>query len=118
MKKIMFGLAAMASLTLTACGGSVCDDAKDAGSHLKSVYESCGIDASDIEFTDEDLKSCEESTKSCTDDDKEKLSAFTDCVSDISDCADKTQGEQTALLGKLVTCSGKISGLSSGCSTN
>ena len=39
MKKIMFGLAAMASLTLTACGGSVCDDAKDSASHLKSVYD-------------------------------------------------------------------------------
>ena len=115
MKKIMFGLAAMASLTLTACGGSVCDDAKDSASHLKSVYESCGIDAADVELTDADVEACEKDVDSCTDADKDKLSELTDCLAEIDDCADKTQAEQQALLGKLITCSSKVQGVSAAC---
>lgn len=116
MKNLMIGLAAMASLTLTACGGSICDDAKDTGSHLKEVYESCGIEATDVELTDADIERCEESLDSCTDDDKDKLSALTDCMAEIDDCADKTQAEQQALLGKLITCAAKAQGVSASCS--
>ena len=42
-KKILMGLAAMASLTLTACGGSACSDLQDGTNDVADKARACGI---------------------------------------------------------------------------
>lgn len=116
MKKILFGLAAMASLTLTACGGNVCDDTADAVNSLVDKAEECGLPTTGFEEpTDEDIESCKESLDDCSDADKDKLSAYADCVSDVAGCSDKTTSEQQAFAARLVECGKKLEGVSAAC---
>ncbi|RKH31039.1 hypothetical protein [Corallococcus sicarius] len=116
MKKIMIGLAALASLTLTACGGSVCDDLEDSANTLSDKAEKCGFEQPDNdEVTDADREACEESVKSCTDDDKTKIDSFVDCVNDIKECSDKTTAEQNSFSASTLACYLKLQGLSASC---
>lgn len=116
MKKIMIGLAAMASLTLTACGGSICDDLEDSSKSLADKGEACGLTVDDgDEVTDAERDACKEATKDCTDDDKKQVDAFVDCLNDIKDCSDKTAAEQQAFGLSVVACASKITGLSASC---
>lgn len=116
MKKILFGLAAMASLTLTACGGNVCDDSADAAEGLVDKLEECGIPTTGFEKpSDEDIKSCKDALDSCSDADKDKLSAYSDCISDVKGCSDKTEAEQKAFGERFAQCATKLSGVSAAC---
>lgn len=107
MKKIMIGLAALASLTLTACGGgSVCDGRKDAfESAADKAVDSCGLTANpEGNITDAQVDVCNEKIDTCSDAEKESLEKFNDCVSDLPECSDKSQAQQEAFAGKLVGC--------------
>ncbi|MGE6761002.1 hypothetical protein ACQKGO_23480 [Corallococcus interemptor] len=116
MKNILFGLAAMASLTLTACGGNVCDDTADAFDSLVDKAEECGLSTSGFEGpTDAELESCKDSLDSCSDSDKDKLSAYADCLSDVKGCSDKTESEQQQFAMRLLKCSEKLEGVSAAC---
>ncbi|NOK23322.1 hypothetical protein [Corallococcus carmarthensis] len=117
MKNILFGLAAMASLTLTACGGNVCDDSADAFNSLVDKVSECGLPTTGFEApTDAEIESCKDSLDSCTDADKDKLSEYADCVSDVKGCSDKTASEQQAFALRLTACSSKLDGVSDACS--
>ncbi|MFB1482742.1 hypothetical protein [Corallococcus sp. RDP092CA] len=119
MKKILFGLAAMASLSLTACGGNVCDDTSDAFDSLIDKVEECGIPTTGFEKpTDEDIDSCKEALDSCSDADKDKLSEYADCLKDVKGCSDKTQAEQEAFGERLASCVSKLSGVSAACNVS
>ncbi|NPC76073.1 hypothetical protein HPP05_40735 [Corallococcus exiguus] len=114
MKKILFGLAAMASLT--ACGGNVCDDTADAFESLVDKVEECGLPTTGFQApTDEDIESCKESLDDCSDSDKDKLDAFVTCMNDVEGCNDKTQTEQLAFAERLSKCNAKLDGVSAAC---
>ena len=107
MKKILIGLAAMASLSLTACGGgSVCDQRKDAFESLgDKAVDSCGLTVNpEGNVTDAQVDVCNENIDKCSDSEKESLEKFNDCVSDIPKCSDKSEAQQEAFTGKLVGC--------------
>ncbi|NOK39351.1 hypothetical protein HMI49_39890 [Corallococcus exercitus] len=119
MKKILFGLAAMASLTLTACGGgSICDQLEDVANKTKDQAEECGltVDGDDGEITDAERDQCEKSTESCSDDDKKKFEEFADCVNDVKGCSDKTEAEQSAYQLRVLSCYSKLTSISAACS--
>ncbi|MBZ4332546.1 hypothetical protein NR800_34905 [Corallococcus interemptor] len=116
MKKILFGLAAMASLTLTACGGNICDDTADALNDMVKKAEECGLPTTGVQKpTDSDIESCKESLDSCSDSDKDKLTAYVDCLSDVKGCSDKTEAEQQAFASRILACSSKAEGVSAAC---
>ncbi|NOK14677.1 hypothetical protein [Corallococcus exercitus] len=116
MKKILFGLAAMASLTLTACGGNICDDTADAADDLVKKVEECGLSTSGYQKpTDSEIESCKESLDACTDADKDKLNAYVDCLNEIKGCSDKTEAEQQAFGLRIVACGSKLQGVSDAC---
>lgn len=119
MKKILFGLAAMASLTLTACGGgSICDQLEDVAKSTADKAEECGltIDADDKEITDAEREQCEKATESCTDADKKAFEEYADCVADVKGCADKSEAEQGAYQLRVFACFSKLASVSTSCS--
>lgn len=116
MKNILFGLAAMASLTLTACGGNLCDDTSDALEGLSDKVSECGLPTTGFEKpTDAELESCKESLDACSDSDKDKLKNYVDCLNDVKGCSDKTQSEQQAFAMRVLSCSSKLEGVSDAC---
>lgn len=116
MKKILFGLAAMASLTLTACGGNYCDDAESASKDLVKKAKECGLEITDPgEATDAERDACKKSLDSCSDADKDKLDSYVSCVNDVKSCSDKSSSQQQAFSAALVACSAHLSGLSTAC---
>ncbi|NNC20450.1 hypothetical protein HJC22_32505 [Corallococcus exiguus] len=120
MKKILFGLAAMASLTLTACGSDYCDRNEDLAKDLSSKFEECGFDTSATpdEPTDAERDACKEALADCSDDDKEKLDAVLDCIDSVKSCSDKSTTEQTRILSDLVACSTKGGTVSAACAAS
>jgi hypothetical protein len=105
MNKILFGLAAFASLSLTACGGNFCDDLEDLNKDVADDAKECGLDSgTPDEVTDEDRDACKEAYDSCSDSDKDKLDAFVSCVKDIKGCSDKTSAEQQRYANDIVKC--------------
>jgi hypothetical protein len=116
MKKILFSLAAIASLTLTACGGNYCDDSADAAKDLSKKAEECGITGTGVEEpTEEEINSCKTALDKCSDDDKKKLEAVSDCLKDVKGCSDKTQSEQQAFATRVIACASNAGGLSAAC---
>ncbi|RKH56564.1 hypothetical protein [Corallococcus aberystwythensis] len=118
MKKILFGLAAMASLTLTACGGgSICDQLEDVSKESADKAEECGltIDADDKEVTDAEREQCETATESCSDADKEAFEKYADCVADVKGCADKSEAEQQAFALRVFACASNLTSVSAAC---
>lgn len=112
MKKILFGLAATASLVLTGCGGgSICDKFEDASKDMADKSEACS-DQEYSEPTDAEKEACEKATENCTDADEEKVDAFLDCISDLDECK---AGEETSYALQLLGCTGKLSGVSEAC---
>ncbi|NPD29816.1 hypothetical protein D7Y27_40970 [Corallococcus sp. AB004] len=120
MKKILFGLAAMASLTLTACGGDYCDRNEDLAKDLSSKFEECGFDTSVTpdEPTDAERDACKEALEDCSDDDKDKLDAALDCIDSVKSCSDKSTAEQTRILSDLLACSAKGGTVSAACAAS
>ncbi|MBN9687835.1 MULTISPECIES: hypothetical protein [unclassified Corallococcus] len=121
MKKILFGLAAMASLTLTACGGGdYCDRNEDLAKDLSSKFEECGFDTSgtDDEITDAERDACKEALEDCSDDDKDKLDAALDCIEDVKSCSDKSTTEQQRILSDILSCSAKGGSVSAACAAS
>ncbi|RKG53429.1 hypothetical protein D7X30_31160 [Corallococcus sp. AB011P] len=119
MKKILFGLAAMASLTLTACGGGdYCDRTEDLAKDLASKFEECGFDSNSTpeEPTEAETKACKDGLESCNDSDKDKLDAALDCVDSLKSCSDKSQSEQAAFSLAFLSCYSKATGVSASCS--
>ncbi|RKI04582.1 hypothetical protein [Corallococcus sp. AB038B] len=119
MKKILFGLAAMASLTLTACGGGdYCDRNEDLADDLASKAEECGVTGTD-KPTDEEVeaatKACKTALDSCSDADKDLLDSALDCVEKVESCSDKSEAQQTSFFLALATCYSKASGVSAAC---
>jgi hypothetical protein len=118
MKKILFGLAAMASLTLTACGGGdYCDRNEDLAKDLSKKFEECGFDTSSTpdEPTDAERDACKKALDSCTDEDKDKLDATLDCIDSIKTCSDKSTAEQQRIFADIVTCGTKGGTVSAAC---
>ncbi|RKH08432.1 hypothetical protein D7Y13_37920 [Corallococcus praedator] len=116
MKKFLFGLAAMASLSLTACGGSLCDDSQDVADDLFDKAEACGVTTTKPpEPTDAQKEACEESLDACSDSDKDKVGEWFSCLKDAEGCDDKTLAEQEAYNDRLEACTSKLAGVSSAC---
>jgi hypothetical protein len=117
MKKILFSLTALASLTLTACGGDVCDNSADAYKSVRSKAEECGLSTTGIpsEPTDAEINTCKEQLKNCTSDDKKLLQDALDCMEDVKSCKDKTEAEQNAFGLSIVACYAKAQGISAAC---
>ncbi|WP_223642845.1 hypothetical protein [Corallococcus sp. EGB] len=120
MKKILFGLAAMASLTLTACGGDYCDRNEDVAKDLSKKFEECGFDVSGnpTKPTDAEKDACKEALKDCSDDDKKKLDAVVDCIEGVKTCSDKSSTEQQRILSDIVACSTKGGSVSAACAAS
>lgn len=116
MKKILFSLAAITSLTLTACGGNYCNDSSDASKDLSEKSEECGLTGFFEELTEEELNTCKDDLDKCSDDDKKKLDAIVDCLEDVKGCSDKTDAEQAAFTSRVLACYAKAEGLSEACS--
>ncbi|QAT82948.1 putative lipoprotein [Corallococcus coralloides] len=119
MKKILFGLAAMASLTLTACGGGdFCDRNEDLSKDLEAKAEECGVTDSD-KPTDEEIeaatKACKTALDSCSDADKDLLDEALDCVEKVESCSDKSEAEQTSFFLAIATCYSKAANVSAAC---
>ncbi|NBD08799.1 hypothetical protein [Corallococcus silvisoli] len=119
MKKILIGVAAMASLT--ACGNSVCENLKDGFNKANTQSRACGAVPDDpdytLEFTDEQMERCEKGMMdSCSDDDKKKLDALADCMKAVPACKSASAEELDAMGLKYDNCLfDNLMGLSEAC---
>ncbi|NBD08985.1 MULTISPECIES: hypothetical protein [Corallococcus] len=118
MKKVLIGLAAMASLT--ACGSSVCEKIKDGVNKVTSQAKACGFvqeDPDDTgEYTDAQEKLCESAMERCSDSEKKMLEDFADCVNDIPACKSASEAELDAMGVKYNKCGvDHLQGISEAC---
>lgn len=119
MKKFVrvLSVAMAASMVLTGCGNSACEDFVDAFVEITEKGEACGDDTGTITDSerDEAIEECkeEETFENCSSDDRKAISDFRECVSDMPTCsASNPEPFQTAYLGCLFSLS---SGLSEDC---
>jgi hypothetical protein len=100
---------AVVSLALTGCGGSICEDFKDAGEDLQEKAKPCsdGTTGTDEPF---DVKQCESDLSKCSDSDKDALNEYIDCLGDVDKCVKgQEQAFAGAVLGCAFTAAGKLS---------
>ncbi|WNG49898.1 hypothetical protein F0U60_41600 [Archangium minus] len=116
MKKFMRGLCAAmaASMVLTGCGNSVCEDFVDAFVNISEKGQACGDDFGTITDSerDEAIDECkeEETFDDCSSDDRKAIADFRECTSDMPTCnANDPEAFQAAYLGCLFSLSAAVS---------
>ena len=109
MKRLVCVVATV-SMMLAGCGGSVCEDVKDAFDSLGDKVGSCDVEVDQSEAPS--VEQCEEALDGCSESDKENLGKFADCISDIPDCE---AGEEDDFLGAAFACAIASGGISEQC---
>jgi hypothetical protein len=113
MKRLLCAVA-VASLAMTACSGSLCDQFDDSGKDLVDKVKNCPSfkDITYTEPTEAEKKQCEDSLKTCTDSDKESLNKFLDCINDLDKC--EAASEQS-FAAAFLACAAPLQSVSDAC---
>jgi hypothetical protein len=105
--KRLVGVFAVVSLALAGCGGSTCDDVKDAQDELIEKQAPCPDSA--LEFKRITAATCDANIDKCTDAEKDALSDYVSCIGKVSKCkAGSEDAFDSAALACAVAADGKI----------
>ncbi|HVG60229.1 MAG TPA: hypothetical protein VNA24_16850 [Hyalangium sp.] len=113
MKRLVSAFA-VASLVLTGCSGSICEDFKDVSEDISEKAKPCsdGTPGTDEPF---DVQQCEEDLAKCSEDDKKALEEYVDCLGDVETCE---KGKEDVYGGAVLACAFAAAGkLSDACTS-